>query len=653
MTAMTTGEDTDMATRRQFLRTAGLAGAGLGWQALLPAWARGGEAAGYGGLAALHGTRFDLAVARTPVQIDGRPGRAVTINGTIPAPLLRWREGDTLTLSVANRLDEDTSIHWHGILLPSAMDGVPGVSFPGIRPGETFTYRFPVRQAGTYWYHSHSGLQEQIGHYGPLIIDPAGPDPIACDREYIVMLSDWTFEDPGAVLAKLKKKSSYYNFQQVTLPEVIAGGAPAWREWRAWGAMRMSPADIADVTGATYHYLLNGQGPGDNWTGLYRPGERVRLRLINGSAMTYFNVRIPGLPMTVVQADGQDVEPVETDELQMAVAETYDVLVTPGGDRAYTLFAEAMDRSGYARGTLAPRPGMPAEVPALRRPVRRTMVDMGMDHGGDHGGHGGGASAGGQDMAGMDHAAMGHDGSAAAPAGGEDHAAMGHAADGGGGGMDHARMSHADPRAQVAAGSEQAGHAGAGRARSARPGRERAAPGPVLARHDADTHGVGNQAVAMVQRDRTAEAGTGLAEEEHRVLVYADLRARTPAADARAPSRTLELHLTGHMDRYLWSFDGRKFSEVSGPIEVDHGERVRIVLVNDTMMEHPIHLHGMFVELDNGQGEFRPRKHTLNVRPAERMTLLLTADEPGRWAWHCHLLYHMHMGMFRVLEVVS
>ncbi len=667
--------------RRRVLGGIAAAGTLAGLDALLPAWAGSPRAAGTRPLPGP--VNFDLTVARERLPIAGANAFAHTLNGTVPGPLIELFEGHEARLRVHNALDEDASIHWHGILLPFEMDGVPGVTFPGIRPGDTFEARFPVRQAGTYWYHSHSGLQEQTGVYGPLVIHPAGGYAEPFDRDYVVMLSDWTHEDPWAVLAKLKKKSNYYNFQQVTLPEVIAGGVAGWREWFAWGAMRMSPADIADITGHTYTYLMNGLHPDGNWTGLFRPGERLRLRFINGSAMSYFNVRIPGLPMTVVQADGQDVEPVETDEIQMAVAETFDVIVTPTENRAYTVFAESMDRSGYARGTLAPRAGMTAAVPALRKPPRRSMVDMGMDHGEGHAGHGGAAPTqpradgsaghaghGGSGMAGMDHAAMGH----AKPAG----------QDGDAGAMDHASMGHAPPAGKGGApGTDHSGHGGMdhavqarppamgstdhaprpthaapaslepGRVRSAKTGRERAAPGPVVGQHDADTHGVGNQAVAMMQRDRSAEAGTGLEDEDHRVLVYADLRARTPAADPRPPSRTLELHLTGHMERFMWSFDGRKFSEVKGPIEVRYGERLRIVLVNDTMMEHPIHLHGMFVELDNGQGAYLPRKHTVNVRPAERMALLLTADEPGRWAWHCHLLYHMHMGMFRVMEVVS
>ena len=613
----------------------GIAAAGMlaGLNALLPAWAGPPRTAGTRPLPGP--VNFDLTVARERIPIAGANAFAHTLNGTVPGPLIELYEGHEARLRVRNTLDEDASIHWHGILLPFQMDGVPGVTFPGIRPGETFEARFPVRQAGTYWYHSHSGLQEQTGVYGPLVIHPAGGYTEAFDRDYVVMLSDWTFEDPFAVLAKLKKVSHYYNFQEQTLPQVAQEGA--WRQWLAWQQMRMSPTDIADVTGHTYTYLMNGLHPAGNWSGLFTPGERVRLRFINASAMTYFNLRIPGLPMTVVQADGQDVQPVETDELQIAIAETYDVIVTPQ-DRAYTVFAESMDRSGFAAGTLAPRVGMTAAVPALRRRPLRTMTDMGMDHAG-HGGHAGDAAE-----PSVDHSAMGHGAQVKSPAA-DPHAG-------------HTTMGHSAPdlHAGHAMGSSPAvDHAAMGHApgpRSARTGNERAAPGPVLATHDGDTHGVGNQAVAQVQRDRTAEPGTGLADVDHRVLVYADLLARTPGRDARPPARDIELHLTGHMERYMWSFDGKKFSEVHGPILFHHGERLRLTLVNDTMMEHPIHLHGMFFEVDNGAGEYRPRKHTVSVKPAERLRLLVTADAPGRWAFHCHLLYHMHMGMMRVVEVV-
>jgi CopA family copper-resistance protein len=605
-------------TRRELLRTTASAGAALALQGLLPAWARtpGGLAQAGGGSPT---REFDLTVARAALRIDGRAASAVAVNGTVPAPLLRFREGETVKLRVRNTLDEPTSIHWHGILLPFEMDGVPGLTFPGIPPGETFTYRFPIVQSGTYWYHSHSGLQEQLGHHGPLVIDPAGPDPVAYDREHVIVLADWMFADPHAVLSKLKKEGHYSNYQRRTIGEFFRdvgrdGLGTTVDDRLMWGRMRMTPADIADVTGHHYTYLMNGQGPDAGWSGLFTPGERVRLRFINAAAMSYFNVRIPGLPMTVVQADGQDVAPVTVDEIQMAVAETYDVIVTPQEGRAYTVFAESMDRSGFARGTLAPRDGMTAEVPALREPPRRTMVDMGMD------------------MADMDMTEPTAPGGMEGMTMGVDEAAIDDflAGDGppvpgeGRMPMDHAAMGH-----------DMAGMAGAG---------------PVVAQHGPDTHGRGNAGVAQVQRNRLGEPGTGLAGVEHRVLVYTDLRALQPH-NQRPADRQLELHITGNMERYMWSFDGVKFSEVRAPIPFSHGERLQLTLVNDTMMEHPIHLHGMWMELENGHGEYLPRKHTISVKPAERLSVLITADAPGRWAFHCHFLYHMDMGMFRVVEV--
>ncbi|MGB1548118.1 MAG: copper resistance system multicopper oxidase [Alphaproteobacteria bacterium] len=583
-----------MYTRRKFLGAAASAGGLIACQALLPAWARSAGASDMGDLRALSGTAFDLKVARTPVSIDGRQGRAITVNGQLPAPLLRWREGDEVTLRVTNELDEDTSIHWHGILIPFHMDGVPGVSFPGIRPGETFTYRFPVRQAGTYWYHSHSGLQEQLGHYGPIVIDPLRADPMAHDREYVIVLSDWTFADPHRVFADLKKRGESLNFQQRTFTDFLAdarvnGLAAALRDRMAWGEMRMSPADIADVTGATYSYLVNGHGPDDNWTALFKAGERVRLRIINASAMTIFNIRIPGLPMTVVQADGLNVRPVQIDEFQMGVAETYDVIVRPDADRAFTFLAESIDRSGHARATLAPRPGMTAEVPPLRPRPLLTMKDMGMA---EHDGHGAMAPAPASPDA-MDHAAMGH-------------AEMGHGA--------------------------------------------MAMETPAMTQHAHPT-GPGVDNVAMAPTSRLDEPGIGLEDVPHRTLTYAKLRSFTPNPDQRAPERDLEIHLTGNMHRYMWSFDGVKFSHVVDPIVFHEGERLRVTLVNDTMMTHPIHLHGMFFDLVNGGGGHKPRKHTVTVKPGERLSIDITADAPGDWAFHCHLLYHMHAGMMQVVSV--
>lgn len=618
----------DSFTRRRFLQSAAALAALEAWSNLLPPHAR--AALGPGAQMRVGRDRVgELVIARTPIEFGGRRGSAVTINGTVPGPLLRFREGETVTLRVTNHLDVDTSIHWHGLLVPSDMDGVPGVSFPGIKPGETFTYRYPVRQNGTYWYHSHSAFQEQLGHYAPMIIDPAEPDPIAYDREYVVQLSDWTFEKPMHVYGKLKKQADYYNFQQRTVGDFVRDAKLyGWRgviqDRLMWGGMRMDPTDILDITGYTYTYLVNGMPPGLNWTALFQPGERVRLRFINSAAQTFFNVRIPGLPMTVVQADGQHVQPVTVDEFQMGVAETYDVIVQPKDDRAYTVFAETMDRSGYARGTLAPRPGMTAPVPPLRERPLRSMVDMGMDMSGmDHGGMrmGGGPNKdamndGGASMAGMDR------GSAATkPMPGM------------------ARGDHAMP------GMEPSG---------AKPGEMtpmRGVKSPIVAHHGPEMHGPGNVSVAMVQRSRLGEPGTGLEDLSHRVLTYNDLKSLEPARDARAPSREIEMHLTGNMEAFIWGIDGKKFSEAPQPVRVSTGERVRVTLVNDTMMEHPMHLHGVFMELVNDAGDRKPRKHTINVKPAERLSFDFTYDEPGNFAFHCHLLYHMEAGMFRFFNV--
>ena len=584
-------------SRRRLLRQlAALGGIGL-LNTLLPGYARALGALAPPGARTPGDTDMAIAIREQSLAIAEGRARGLTLNGTIPGPVVELYEGREARLRVTNHLDESSSIHWHGILLPFQMDGVPGVAFPGIAPGETFEARFPVRQYGTYWYHSHSGLQEQAGVYGPLIIHPAGPEPFDYDRDYVVMLSDWTFEDPHRVMANLKKQSDYYNFQQQTVVDLLEesrarGFAGSLRERLAWERMRMMPTDIADVTGHTYTYLINGLSAAGNWTGLFRPGERVRLRFINGSSMSYFNIRIPGLPMTVVQADGQNVRPVATDEFQLAVAETLDVIVQPGDDRAYTVMAEAMDRSGYVRGTLAPRPGMEATVPPLRGNPRRTMVDMGMEHGAMAGGEAGDSGAG------MDHSGHG------VHSGHEGHGAM----------------------AMTETSS-------------------------VVARHGPDRHGPGNAAVAEVQRNRLAEPGTGLDNAGHRVLSYAQLSNVRPMADRREPAKTIELHLTGNMERYMWSFDGVRFQEAGETLHFPYGERIRLVLVNDTMMEHPIHLHGMFFEVENGQGDHLPFKHTISAKPAERLSLLVTASEPGRWAFHCHLLYHMEMGMFRVVEV--
>ncbi|HEY6984163.1 copper resistance system multicopper oxidase [Reyranella sp.] len=552
----------------------------------------------------LRGDRIDLTIGSTPVNFTGRNRTATTVNGSVPGPILRLREGDTVTLNVTNRLSEPTSIHWHGILLPNAMDGVPGLTFRGIMPGATFTYRFPIRQAGTYWYHSHSGMQEQTGLYGPLILEPGEREPYTYQRDYVVMLSDWTDEDPMTVMSNLKQQSDYYNYNQRTLgtfaKDVKRDGPGATVDDRLmWGKMRMSPTDIMDVTGATYTFLMNGQPPARNWTGLYERGEKVRLRFVNGASMSTFDVRIPGLVMTVVQADGSDVEPVEVEEFRIGVAETYDVIVTPRQD-ACTIFAQAQDRSGYARGTLAVREGLAAAIPPIDPRPQRTMADMGMSHG-----MGG---MGSMDMSHMDMSKM-------TPGERKQHMAM------------MAAMSHDQKPADGVPTSNADG----------------VDPGTLSGQPGVDN-------VAMETKDRLGEAGIGLDGNGRRNLTYRDLRALRPNRQSLPPTRALEFHLTGNMERFLWGFDGKKFSQ-AGPVRVVAGERIRFVLVNDTMMEHPIHLHGFLFEIENGQGDRLPLKHTINVKPAERMSFVFTADAPGHWAFHCHLLYHMEAGMFRTVLV--
>jgi FtsP/CotA-like multicopper oxidase with cupredoxin domain len=547
--------------RRRFLQGLAAGGILLGlspWSR--PAWAREAVGTASGTAKVLSGTEFDLTIAETAVNFTGAPRLATTINGSIPAPTLRWREGDTVTLRVTNRLAEDTSIHWHGILLPYQMDGVPGISFKGIPPGETFTYRFKVQQTGTYWYHSHSGMQEQTGMYGAIVIDPArGGDPIRADRDYVVQLSDWTDEDPMRVFHKLKMQSDYYNFNQPTAVEFFRdasneGLSAAINKRKMWQQMRMNPTDLADISGYTYTYLMNGTAPAGNWTGLFRPGEKLRLRFINSGAMTFFDVRIPGLKMTVVQADGQNVEPVTVDEIRIGVAETYDVIVTPKDD-AYTIFAQSMDRTGFACGTLAPRAGMEAAVPTPDKPVPLEMEDM---------------------MGDMTGVARAH----------------------------HARTEY----------------------------------------------GPSTDMRVDTPRTNLDDPGVGLRDNGRRVLTYVDLHTIGGPLDKRGPEREIELHLTGNMERYTWSIDGVEFGR-STPVHFRHNERLRVIFVNDTMMTHPMHMHGLWQELESPDGRFQARKHTIAVQPAQRVSFLVTADALGRWAWHCHLLYHMDSGMFREVVV--
>jgi len=567
-----------------------LSGLGL-WQT--PVWALTSP----GQPTVLSGTEFDLVIGETPVTITGAKRTALTINGSLPGPLLRWREGDTVTLRVRNQLDEATSIHWHGIILPATMDGVPGLSFSGIAPDGLYEYRFKVQQHGTYWYHSHSGFQEQRGVYGPLIIEPREPEAFAYDRDYVVMLTDWSDETPEHILSTLKKQADYYNNNQRTVVDFVNdvsenGWSATVADRTMWARMRMTPTDLADVTGATYTYLMNGAAPDGNWTGLFKPGEKIRLRFINGSAMSYFDVRIPGLKMTVVAADGQPIEPVSVDEFRIAVAETYDVIVEPSDQQAYTIFAQSLDRTGYARGTLALREGLNAPVPDMDPRPLVSMADMG------HGDHSAPSSQG---HAGMDHGSHGSHG------------------------MDHSAMNHGTPHGGHDTGAMQT--------------------------HPASEDG--NPLVdmqTMMPAPKLDDPGMGLRDNGRRVLTYADLKSTFPDPDGREPTRTLELHLTGHMERFAWSFDGMKFSDAE-PIRLTYGERVRIVLVNDTMMMHPIHLHGMWSDLEDEHGRFQVRKHTIDMPPGSKRSYRVTADALGRWAYHCHMLFHMETGMFREVIV--
>lgn len=589
-------------SRRRFLEGIGATGilTGLnGWrfpQAVAAGVPRGAE---------LSGTHFDLTMAPHAVNFTGKPAVGTLVNGILPGPVLRWREGDTVTLRVRNELSESASIHWHGIILPCNMDGVPGLSYPGIAPGDSYLYRFEVRQSGTYWYHSHSHFQEQTGVSGPLVLEPREPAPFSYDREHVVMLTDWSDRSPDELYALLKKQSDFFNYNQRTLGDFVhdakqEGFGKALRGRMDWARMRMMPSDLADVSAHFgYTYLMNGTPPAANWTGLFRPGERLRLRFINGSAMTYFDVRIPGLKITVVAADGQYVHPVTVDEFRIGVAETFDVLVEPAGADAFTIFAESMDRSGYARGTLATRRGLRAPVPELDKVVYLSMADVGM----------GGSAMGGSKMK----EAMAHDVAAIAAA-------------------SDVNASAVPPRgAAMPAGSQRmAMH---------------------MQTHPAsEMHNPGVAMRTMMPTARLDDPGIGLRDNGRRVLTYADLKSTFADPDGREPQRTIELHLTGHMERYIWSFNGIQFSH-SEPIRMRYGERVRLLLVNDTMMDHPIHLHGMWSDLEDEAGRFHVRKHTIRIPPGTKRSYRVRADALGRWAYHCHLLYHMHAGMFREVRV--
>lgn len=683
---------TELISRRKILGDAGALGLLAALERFAPSYA---QTANTQPLTALSGETINLTISEIPFLSGRQGGKAITINGTVPGPLIRLREGQEVTINVTNRLKEVSSIHWHGILLPPEMDGVPGVSFAGIKPGATFTYRFPIKQYGTYWYHSHSGGQEQKGMYAPLIFDPREHDPIQSDREYVVMLSDWTPRSVMGMIGDLKKQAGFFNFQQRTMGEFFSdlaehGWKPTWDNYLMWARMRMDPTDFADVTATgTYTFLMNGLSPEANWTGLFRPGERVRLRFIDSGAMTFFDVRIPGLKMTIVQADGQNVQPVEVDEFRLGPAETYDVIVEPG-EGAYTIFAESLDRSGYARGTLATSAGMTAAIPPRRPRPLRTMEDMGM-------------SMEGMDMAGMK-LEMDKNAKAGGKMSGMNHGDMNMPGMKSGG--EHNMPGtpqepkkptttnkpaehdmHNMPGMQSGAKkpevpSKPAQHKGHNMPSMPKqpaqqpphdmskmmdkqtmpPGHDMKnmagmndrseIPGSTPVQHGPDHHGSANQSTPDTTRSRLDDPGVGLGGEDRRVLVYTDLKALQPYPDRRQPERELELHATGHMERFIWSFEGKKFSQDPQPIHFRYGERLRWTFVNDTMMEHTFHLHGMFMELENGTGDYLPRKHTVIVKPAERVSVAITVDAPpGRWAFHCHLLLHMETGMFRVVEV--
>jgi CopA family copper-resistance protein len=601
--------------RRRFVQ--GLAAGGV--LAATPTWLQAAMSSkvAQGQTPVLSGREINLVIAESPVNFTGVTRMATTINGSIPAPTLRLREGDEVTIRVTNHLAVATSIHWHGILLPYQMDGVPGISFKGIAPGETFTYRFTLQQSGTYWYHSHSGFQEMTGMYGALIIEPRAGERHRSDQDYVVQLSDWTDEDPMRAFSKLKMQSDVYNFNQPTFFDFSedvskVGLQGALEKRQMWNQMRMNPTDLNDLSAATLTFLMNGTAPNGNWTGLFQRGQRIRLRFINAASNSFYDVRIPGLKLTVIQADGQDVEPVSVDEFRFGPGETYDVLVEPADD-AYTIFAQSMDRTGYARGTLALQQGLSAPVPALDPAEWLTMSDMmgamgsmagmnhdsmkgmeGMNHGSMKGMQGMGSMEGMKGMAGMN-------------------------------GMDHSAMNH-QPKNPLAKPSSTVNHA-------------------------SSEYGASVDMRVDTPRTNLDDPGIGLRNNGRRVLTLADLKSINGLLDdRRTPTKELELHLTGNMERYSWSFDGLEFGK-STPVSLKHGERVRVILQNDTMMTHPMHLHGMWSELETDQGELRVRRHTIPVQPSQRISFLTTPNDLGRWAWHCHLLFHMDAGMFREVVV--
>ena len=507
---------------------------------------------------------YNLTVDEVTLNTGQFKKKAIGYNGSTPGPILRFKEGEEVTIHVKNNLNVLTSIHWHGLILPFNQDGVPHISFPGIKPGETFTYKFPIVQSGTYWFHSHSGFQEPDGAYGAIVIESKTREPFTHDRDYVVQLTDAHAHSGDRIMRNLKMMPDYYNRQQETVADFFkeskkSGIKKTVEDRTAWGDMRMMKTDIEDVQG--FVPLINGKSAKDNWTGLFTKDEKIRLRFINSSAMTYFDIKIPGLKMTVVAADGKNVQPVSVDELRIAVAETYDVIVRPTEDKAYTIFAASMARTAYARATLAPRLGMEGKVPSLGEKPLLTMADMGGMHG-DHGS--------------MDHSKMS--------------------------GMDHSKMMQ-----------------------------------------------------GQVKLDPFYAPGSGLmpkADNGGKFLSYQDLKTQKPLYEYRKANREIEIRLTGNMDRYIWSINGKKYEDAE-PITLQLGERVRFKFVNETMMSHPMHLHGMWTILDTGAGKWNPIKHTVSIAPGTTVYTETEVDAPGQWAFHCHLSYHAGSGMFRKIVVES
>lgn len=536
---------------------------------------------------------YNLTVDPATIDTGAFTRTGIGYNGASPGPVLRFKEGEDVVINVTNNLNTATSIHWHGLILPYQQDGVPGISYNGIAAGETFTYRFPIVQAGTYWFHSHTDFQEPDGAYGAIVIEPKGREPFRYDREYVVQLTDAHPHHGTRIMRNLKMMPDYYNRKQRTIGDFFSdaketGFSSALNDRLAWGDMRMLPNDIEDLQGFTP--LINGKSTEQNWTGLFKKGERVRLRFINSSAMTYFDIRIPGLKMTVVQADGNNVQPVTVDEFRIAVAETYDVIVRPEDAEAYTVFAESMGRTAFVRGTLASKEGLTAEVPAMRKDPVLTMADMGMAHG-DHG---------------MDHSAMGHG---------------------------TASMTHTMPDGATMSGDAHAVHS---------------MPSQGMAGMDHSAHGA-----MQADADPFYAAGSGLtpvAANGGKFLSYGDLRAQKPLYDDREATREIEIRLTGNMERYIWSLNGVKYQDAE-PIRLQYGERVRFKFVNETMMTHPMHLHGMWSIIDTGKGKWDPVKHVVSVSPGTTVFMETEVDAPGQWAFHCHLSYHADSGMFRKVIV--